>query len=343
MIIFKCIFILGISQISFINMPRGRRNVKTISKEIDTDEVNKLFNEMISGKPDEKIVSVKIAKSNKLVKKLVIINNLFVSSSFFSISEFKNFKSDFDEFGNELSKFSELFDAKLPSATEIYATVKDHKTSKKIIEVAAEMSPIANHFKDDNPGTWIRNFPGPTIEVFKFSKLNLKNVWFGLNGNEKGRKFIFSMLSKFYDTSLDFYKTFVSPDIDTSRVQTAIMKSIPMLKKIPELSRCGRAFDTIAKSANLLSDNFDKYHRKMVASKDPKIIFVSLLGDISENCKADAILFSQFRKISNFYRNKHNERKQKDDTMDSLFDKMDEHMKVLERSMLASEASKMLN
>jgi hypothetical protein len=259
------------------------------------------------------------------------------------MSDFKQYKQDFSDFGEKLQEFSTLFDFKNLAVTDIYESVKEHKTSKLIIQVAAEMSPNAPHLKTDNPGSWIRNYPGPTIKIFGFSNLNLKNVWFELDHNDKGRQFILSLITKYYDTSYGFYTTFISPDIDTSKVQEAILKCIPLLKQVPELSRCGKAFDTITKSTELLQNNFGKYHRKMVASKDPKMIFISLLGDITENCEADAILLSQFRKISNFYRNKHNSRTNKDAKMDMLFDKMDDHMRILERSMIASEASQMLN
>src|SRR5690606_13712758 len=69
-----------------------------------------------------------------------------------------------------------------------------------------------------------------------------------------------------------------------------------------QIPRCERAFALLEKSVGLLRDRFAEYHRDVVTSQNPLILFERFVGDVAQNTSAkDARLAGEFRRIIQFF------------------------------------------
>jgi flagellar biosynthesis chaperone FliJ len=122
----------------------------------------------------------------------------------------------------------------------------------------------------------------------------------------------------------------MSPDVDITKFSEKMVESLQKLKtRIP---RCEKAFAKIAKSVNLLQDNFSDYYKDFLVAQNPNVILENFISDVSVSSKADPDTIRQFRTIiehcrSNFMGNN------KDPKIEKIFEVLNTNMEILEKKV----------
>lgn len=148
---------------------------------------------------------------------------------------------------------------------------------------------------------FITNMPGCEWRPLPFTELDIKYA-VSMDSGENMTRFFMTVLSKALEFSHKLYQEISSPDIDIDQFSDIIMSNIDRLQRLPELSRCRKAFQKIRNSVDMLKGNFGEYYRDFVETKDSTIIVQHFIIDVSKNTDADPQVLSEFRRIIMYYR-----------------------------------------
>ncbi len=177
---------------------------------------------------------------------------------------------------------------------------------------------------------FITNMPGVDWSPFPFTTLNLKQV-FSMDGVSTNTiQFFMIILNRSFELSYKLWTETTTPDIDIDAFVDHIMSNIDEIKKRPELNRCGKAFDKIRDSVDLLKTRFSGYYRDFIETKDNTIIMQHFILDVSKETKVDAATNAQFRTIIGYYK-KLADQHVNDPKLKMLFDKCNSAFKELDR------------
>lgn len=184
-----------------------------------------------------------------------------------------------------------------------YEKCKQANVVRKIVLACDNLIPYKNYFADVNKlnHTFIEQMPGVEWRPFPFSSLNYKDL-FAQNPSDNAKRLMMITLNKCFAYSKRLFEELQMPDIDINVVITSIMGSMDQIKNIPELSRCGAAFDRIKKSVELLRERFGDYYRAYAVTKNSTIIMEHFVLDVSQNTDADPNTIRQFKVIVDYYR-----------------------------------------
>ena len=141
------------------------------------------------------------------------------------------------------------------------------------------MLPVKS-IKEKKP--FINTVPGEVFQPFGFSDFNLKGFYNSLN-NEEDKKRTLLIIHLLFNLSYELYTIYNSCDWDQSAIHQTVGASIEMLKKVPALSRCKKAFEKIENSLSQLEDNMGTYYKNYMSTKNPSIIFELYITDITKN------------------------------------------------------------
>ena len=135
-----------------------------------------------------------------------------------------------------------------------------------------------------------------------------------------------------FDLSYKLYNEIISPDINIEEFVDIIIVNIGEFKNRPGLNRCKKAFKKIEDSVKMLKDNFSSYYRDFVTTKNSTIIMEHFIIDVSKSsASVDPELTREFRTIIGYYR-KAAENTKMNPQVQSLFDRINESFKQLERN-----------
>jgi hypothetical protein len=201
---------------------------------------------------------------------------------------------------------------------KFHEAFKEFKKSKQVLDIIQLCDNIAPYKSDilKQDLGFIINSPKTSFCIFPFSELDLKN--FLIIDSMKFRKIgaipqsplyklIANILEKLFTFSYEIYKLISSPDINIDELTDVLELSMGDLRKRPELSQCGDAFNEIKKSMHLLKDNFGEYYKDFLQTGNSTIIMENFVLDVSKKLtnekKAGPKLGLQFRKIVKYYKN----------------------------------------
>jgi hypothetical protein len=152
---------------------------------------------------------------------------------------------------------------------------------------------------------FVDNIPGAEWRPFPFTALNLKDVFAAicLSPNRATIAGLFlTVMKSTFENCYKIYKNVSQPDIDIEKFIAVLMEAISKLKKLPKLSRCGRAFDKIAESVDIFRTKFGQYYSAFVQTKSSTIILENFVLDVAHKSDADIETMRQFKLIVNYYR-----------------------------------------
>lgn len=308
-------------------MSAKTRTVKTVIK--DQNLVD-MFNQMLNGEGDAKIVVDKLQKFKSAVGVIVKVTNDF------STGPFSKHFSEYKEWAEEIGKWSAYCGELLALTGEdskVWSQIKEHNQTKQIILASKELVAYEAFLdvKDGEKMTdrWLVTLPGLSFVPFKFTKLDLKHIWDNERTTPAIKNYCLATIRILFRRSKEVYTLVTSPDVDTKRLSVAILGSIGKVKSLPQLNRCGKAFNKILESVDLLETNFTDYYRDMVSSKNPNTIIENFVMDVSKGPGMDAELMRQFRVIFTFYKKQASE-KVKDPKMQKLFESLGEKINLIE-------------
>ena len=177
---------------------------------------------------------------------------------------------------------------------------------RMIIHTCDELSPYKAHIgeADKLNEKFIASIPGVSFVIL--GNFDIKNAYIEQT-NESGRKLIALFLHKIYTYGYKLYQEYTTPDMNVEQVVNVVRNAIVELRRVPELSRCDKAFDMIERSIDMLKTNFDTYYTDFVQTRSPTTILEHFIIDVSQarnpDKKRSAVLAHQFNAIVNYYRN----------------------------------------
>lgn len=322
---------------------------KLIQKNVDTQELNMMMEQILNDKGDPEIVAEKqkdmtncISICMKLLSHITQRANADVGDGLFV----KLYGSVYDKWLNQINKFVKSI-KKLMDDKPTYKELKDHTLLKRLMFICRDLKPYSyyldNQGKTDNDGdgdgdvvgydgNWINNHPGRHLEPFSFSNFNLKDIWEDGNTDDRMKKYLLTVIKTIFDKCKEIYELVSSPDVDISQFSKIIIEAISKIKKTPELNRCGAAFKKLEESVGLLEGNFSSYYKDMLQSQNPNLLIVNFIQDVSETKNMDLKLVYQFKKIVTFYK-KQTQGKIKDPEIKKKFEMLSNRFNILEQQV----------
>lgn len=186
-------------------------------------------------------------------------------------------------------------------------------------------------FKESLNDTFITKYPDEYLSpITSITDLDFKQVWLHEHCDYTVRKRFIYGLFLLLDKGNRIVKLIMSPDVDIAKFSEKMVESLQKLKtRIP---RCEKAFAKIAKSVNLLQDNFSDYYKDFLVAQNPNVILENFISDVSVSSKADPDTIRQFRTIiehcrSNFMGNN------KDPKIEKIFEVLNTNMEILEKKV----------
>jgi Ca2+-binding EF-hand superfamily protein len=227
---------------------------------------------------------------------------------------------------------------------EAYTALKDSPLVKEMLMTLKNIKRLLHDEKErtntktdnlENPSNlqhrFISRADGFDVTIFNFTNLNFK-LFFTSYDTRENSKLIQYMLMFLRIMNLkctEAYKIVTSPDIDVEKFSEMLINSIKDIRK--HIPRCGKAFDKIEESVNLLNNNFDGYYKDFIQSQNPGIIIENFVLDVANDANADAQTTLQFREIIKFYKKNMKKENIKDPKVQKLFQMLGDNLDILEK------------
>lgn len=292
-------------------------------------ELPELFNQALGITADN--VDIAMPKYKTLRKLIGDISNamqITSTSPFFAQPQFDTPRLNTALYAANTQTFLDQFPADMPHDTSVeiaqfakkYADLKNSIEFAQIVALRAVLEHYDTRFADGQIARTILNMPGPEWAPFDaVPSLNFKEIFCECAGKTNTEMFFVIILTKLHSASKELVNTANQPDINIDAFVEIILERMESLKKVPELSRCNRAFRKIQESVNLLRNNFCDYYRDFRATNSSTIIFEHFVLDVGKSTgKTDPKLTGQFRKIIMYYK-KCVERSGGDSRLKSIF------------------------
>lgn len=323
----------------------GGRTIKMKQKkigDIDTKELNTMFAQMIGGgKIDPDIALNKFLKIkehiNNILNKLRKFNTA-ITSKLILIDETR-YTKHLKEINNFIEDCNFIINVQidLKTISELYMNIKEQDLIKEFTLLCRNLIRYKSSLNDINnlcakfiyatPGSsGLELFPFSTFDfayLFKFEDINKDDLEFM-------KKYILLFLHFIFKDSYDIYECINSPDIDTAKFSQMMVDSIGAARS--QLPRCGKAFDLISNSTDLLTGNFNNYYKDFIQTKDSNTIVTSFISDVmgtavDENVDLESV--RQLKDIMKFIQT-NNKNRPKNPEVDKLLDVLKDKMSFVD-------------
>jgi len=328
-------------------MPR-RTQVKAIKVPLgaDGEDVSSMFNSMLGeGRLD---IGVAYPKYQALKEYLTNIHTIFtelVGSPFFvtytnfaaekkEIETFLvNLKFDISQafefnFDKEIFALDKLPEETRDAFTENYRTLKTSPLIQEMIRMGDNLADYRDRI-DIGDINFVDNIPGVEWCPFVFTSLNLKNVFAAIcssNSRTSIAGMFLAIMKSTFENCYKIYRNVSQPDIDIDKFIEILMTAVTKLKRIPKLSRCGRAFDKIAESVDIFRNKFGGYYRDFIQTKSSTTILENFVLDVARKSDADIETMRQFKLIISHYKEQATAQGKISPDVSKLFDVMETNM-----------------
>lgn len=211
---------------------------------------------------------------------------------------------DTDNVPDNEASYDDLAQDKKDMFARQYDEVRTSREVREIIRVCDSLTPYKTFLEKEDAlnGCFLEEMPGISFEPF--AKFDVKDAYVQ-STQPKSREFILIMLHKMYVYGYRLYCEYTSPDMNVDQMISVVGDALTKLRKIPQLERCGTAFNMIERSLILLRDNFGTYYTDFLQSHSSTTIFEHFIIDVSKQAqtkKRSASLASQFSQIIKYYR-----------------------------------------
>lgn len=305
---------------------------------MDTKELNDMFGSMIGGGNIDPMIALdkftkirnlvndilnKLEKFNiTIIDKLILINSRYTVNKK-EISDFiedckhivNSVKLDLDTISTEYVRFKE--NDKIKEFTLLCRNLIRYKSSLDKIDN------LCSKFIYSTPGSsQLELFPFSTFDfafLFKFEDIKKEDL-------DIMKRYILITLHFIMKDSYTIYDTINSPDIDTERFSAVLIEAIG--KARAQLPRCGKAFDLISNSTNLLTSNFNTYYKDFIQTKNGSVIMESFISDVMSDAMGDNIDYDCIRQLKDIisFIKSNSQNRPKNPQVDKLFDALNEKM-----------------
>ncbi len=234
-------------------------------------------------------------------------------------------------------KFEEVSEEDVKKFGQLYDELKHCDIVNALVETCDSLIVHKKHIENSSAlnHKFILMMPGAEFCPFPFTKLNIKYAVSSISANAVSNNathpmidLILIVLNKMYTLSYNLYRLINTPDIDIDDFVEVVMRNIQEARK--HIPRCNKAFDKLAKSVEMLKDNFPTYYRDFVQSSNSTIIIENFVLDVANNTKADVELMRQFRQIIMHYR-KVASQQVKNPQVKGLLDKINEQFSKFDK------------
>lgn len=320
---------------------------KTIKYDKDMAE---LFNQLIGQESREiSITYSKYMNMKEHCAQLIRIFSILCKSSLVAVYVSSEARVEMTTFCNETTcAIENLFQTQLPDAVfmnnesvgasvvnEFHIKYDKAKTSnvvKMFITMCDNLAPYKDNFCNIGAMNhhFIQHMSGVSWAPLPIKKFDIKDLFCQCANKPNVISFIMTVLNKLFIHSIALYEIVTSPDVDISRFSESIVSYIGTLRKVPELSRCGKAFDKIKDSLQLLKDRFSDYYNDSLRTSNNFIIMEHFILDVSNNTQACPETTRQFHTIIQYYREKASQNGG-DSKFTSVFNKLDSTIKSVDR------------
>ena len=319
-------------------MRRGR--VKVVKSVCGDKAVGNIFNQMLGADvPKLDIIYPKLVRVREAVAQLVQLFTSLVESPFMRLTvEFAKQKGEIESFLARVISMMQVYDAKINEdlnsvddethkmVAAQYAGLKKSDIVNAFIVMCDKLVPYKKQLVAGDE-KFITSMPGAEWFPLPFCCLNVKYVF--AVATEGTRKYFVTLLCKAYQISYSIWSDITSPDIEIGVFIEMLMNNVESIQKIPELSRCGKAFAKIRASVRILETNHGEYYRDFIRTKDNTIMIQHFILDVSKSSEVDAETTMQFNKIINFY--KKQQATNKDPRAQKLFQVINDSFKEMSR------------
>lgn len=291
-------------------MARGGRTIKMKQKKVggvDTKELNTMFAQMIGGNnidPNialDKFVKVKehinniltlLKKfNNAIIDKLILINE----------NKYKKHKKEISDFIEDCIDMINK-PIEMASIAERYTDLKERDLLKEFILLCRNLIRFKTSIDNTKAlcSKFIYNTPGSSsLEIFPFSTFDFAYLFkfedVNKNDLEFMKKYILLFLHFIFKDCFEIYECINSPDIDTTKFAEIMVKAIGDAKS--QLPRCGKAFELISNSTDLLVGNFNNYYKDFIQTKDSNIIVTNFISDVMGTALDDNVDLDSVRQL----------------------------------------------
>lgn len=221
-----------------------------------------------------------------------------------------------------------------------YKKIKDCDLIKTIVILCANIKKIHKYLFPEEYHNHDSDQPVPEINInfilriptltytpfAPYCDLDFKSLYSSRNLSNDDKKECCDLLKFIYSNSYILYKVVISPDIDVDEFIYVMKIHINSVKT--QIPRCEKAFSKIENSMGIFKDNFNDYYKEMVITKAPMNILISYISDVSKDTDVDATTSMQFKKIIAYFNKKTSSIK--DPKANAIFDKIQEHMNILD-------------
>lgn len=326
------------------------RKIKIGGKANEHAELNKMFNSVLgTGDIDMGIAYPRYLTMRDLCKNILNIFEQVIDSPFMrqckefapqqaEIRQFcldgrkdmiQLFNHDFSDYEWNLSLIDPV---RVKLFAEDYEKMKRSSMVRGFVALCNDLHPYRKNFIDLEKLNYkfIINIAGSEWKPFQFTSLDLKTIFMKPGVGENTIRFFMVVLNRIYTVSHRLWDELMTPDIDIDMFVQDIASRLNDIRKVPGLENCGRAFDKIQESVDLLKTNFNSYYRDFVDSRDNSTIMQNFILDIGKNSKVDAVVSNQFMKIIAFIQREAKDHMNKPQ-IKMLFDQINKSCKDLQK------------
>jgi hypothetical protein len=330
-------------------MPKVRVLQKQLKKHIGESEdgspsLADMFAQMTGEKECAKeLILPKYAKMCSLIKNTISVLEQF--GGFVGIkTDFPSLVPDLEEFTMYAQSLKQIpIDIPIEEKSDAevcdeYKKLKDHQFVKQLITICSQLKKYAHDF-DEMKDAFIPQYPGLTLQLFPFSKLDFKGLWIQINEKNKPviKKYVLSVIKKIYHNIYEIYEISTSPNVNVEEFSKVMLEAIQKLKTVPELHRCKKAFKKIENSVELLKSNFQTYYRDSISSQNPTIILENFILDVCKNNKTDAESVREFKVLVGYISKVAEKSNKKDPKVKKLLSMLKANLDVMNTKTKAPE------
>lgn len=309
---------------------------------MDTKELNDMFGSMMGGNNIDPMVALdKFTKIrdhiNSILTKLEKFNSTIVDKLIIFNVRYSVHKKEISDFIEDCRHVLASVKFDLQTISEDYLRLKENDQIKEFTLLCRnliryksslnEMENLCSKFIYSTPGSsQLELLPFSTFDfafLFKFEDIKKDDLDFM-------KRYILIMLHFLMKDSYEIYDTINSPDINIERFSEVLIEAIS--KARAQLPRCGKAFDLISNSTNLLTGNFNTYYKDFIQTKNGSVIMESFISDVMSEAMGDNIDYDCIRQLKDIisFIKSNNQNRPKNPQVDKLFEALNEKMSFVD-------------
>jgi hypothetical protein len=176
---------------------------------------------------------------------------------------------------------------------EHFNEVQESEQLQSLLVWRKNLVPLKPAF-DGEDDSCVRSL-GNGATTLPFEKFNISSIWLVLSKEDRGK--ILSYLGVIFQSCTRASEAYMSPHFNSEKFSSMVSKVINMLVKVPELQGCGAAIEMLGSSVHMLDENYDKYYRTFIKTRNFGDIITKLSEDVEKQSKVRPGTKLAFKKL----------------------------------------------